>query len=165
MPCREQAACAVLVFNHFRFLCRVAAGRIDMTGHLEVLDIKVVTQAKSDSLLLLLIRILAQERVRSECLDCIDFRSVRIRYTRRKHMADSGKASNFRNPDTVEFCIGGQAVTVIVSHIAIRALTRIEAHVAFSLVQGIVRIAPRRTRPISRERRPRRNVDDVEQPS
>ena len=165
MPCREQTACAILVFDHFCFLCRITPGRIDMAGHLEVLDVKVVTQAKTDSLLFLLIRILPQERMRGKRLDGIDFWRICVRNARRQHMANTCETPDFWDPDTVEFCIGGQAVAMIVSHIAIRALPRIEAHVSFSFVQGIVRITPRRTRPISRERRPRRDVDDIEKSS
>ena len=76
-------------------------------------------------------------------------------------MTDTGKATDFRNPDTIKFRIGGQAVIVVVCNITERTFIRIETHITFSLVQRIVRITPRCARPIARKRSTRRNVDDV----
>ena len=160
MPCREQTACAILVLNCLSLFRRIARC-IDMPSHLEILDIKVVAQAKANRLLLFLIRILSQIRMRSKLLDRINFRRVRVRNTRRKHMANTRETSNFRHPDTIKFRIGRQAVIVVVRDITKRSLVRIKAHITFSLVQRIVRIAPRRTRPIARKCSARRNVNDV----
>ena len=55
---RKQATCAVLVFHR---LCRIALRGIGrMAHHLQVLDIKVVVESKTNSLLFNLVRSLAQ---------------------------------------------------------------------------------------------------------
>ena len=145
MSCREQSAGPVLVFDHLSLLRRITASRIDMPSHLEVLDIKVVAQAEPNRLLLLLVRRLPQERMRSERLYRINFGRIRVRNARRKHVTNTREPSNFRHPDTVKFRIGGQAVAMIVSDIAKRSFARIKAHVTFSFVQRVIRVPPRCT--------------------
>ena len=158
---RKQATCTVLVFHCLR---RVALGRIGrMAHHLQILDIKVVVDAKANRLLFNLVRSLPQERMRREFFHGIDFRCIRVRHTRRQHMSCARKAAYFRNPNTIKFCVGRNAVIVVVCHLAVFIVFGVKAHVALAVLQRIFRVDPTRSSPVTGKGRTRRDVDDIEQ--
>ena len=80
-------------------------------------------------------------------------------------MSHTRETPNFRDPDAVEFCIGGNAVIVVVRHLAKIPFGRFKRRARPAVLRGVLRIDPGTPRPITRERSPRRQVDDIKKRS
>ena len=72
------------------------------------------------------------------------------------------EASNFRHPDAVKLGVRRNAVIVVIGDLTVFVMFRVQAHVTPTVLEGILGIDPARSRPVTREGRTRREVDDIE---
>ena len=160
MASRQETPSTILVFYRATIF---ALGRIgSMPHHLQVLDIKVVVKAETNCFLLDLVRRLTQKRMRRKLFHRIDFRSVGIRNAWRKHMTGSGKPPYFGHPDSVQLSIGRNAVIVVIGHLTIFIMFRIQTHISLAVLQGIFGVNPTCSSPVTRKACTRSQVDYIE---